>query len=59
MCGRYRNMQTWSDLHAALSSFLGPPSQPALNLAPREQVRPTELAPGLCQTNVAARAQHW
>ena len=45
MCGRYRNMQTWSDLHAALSSFLAAPTQPALNLEPRDQVRPTQQAP--------------
>ena len=45
MCGRYRNLQTWSDLHAGLSYFLGPVTQPALNLEPREQVRPTQNAP--------------
>ena len=45
MCGRYRNLQSWRDVHAALSSFLGAPSQPALNLEPREQVRPTQSAP--------------
>jgi putative SOS response-associated peptidase YedK len=38
-------MQTWSELHAALSSFLGAPTQAALNLEPREQVRPTQNAP--------------
>ena len=45
MCGRYRNMQTWSELHAALSSFLAAPTQPALNLEPSEQVRLTQQAP--------------
>ena len=45
MCGRYRNMQTWGELHAALSSFLAPPAQAALNLEPREQVRPTQMVP--------------
>ena len=45
MCGRYRNLQSWSDLHAALSEFLVAPSQLALNLEPREQVRPTQQAP--------------
>jgi putative SOS response-associated peptidase YedK len=44
MCGRYRNLQTWADLHAALSRFLEPLSQPAPNLEPREQVRPTNDA---------------
>ena len=58
MCGRYRNMQTWSDLHAALSSFLGPPSQPALNLEPREQVRPTQLAP-IVTTNDDDTVEVW
>lgn len=45
MCGRYRNTQSWSDLHGALTRFLGSPSQPALNLEPREQIRPTQGAP--------------
>ena len=45
MCGRYRNLQSWSDLHAGLSHFLDAPTQPALNLEPREQVRPTQAAP--------------
>ena len=45
MCGRYRNMQTWTELHAAHSQFLEPPKQPALNLEPREQVKPTQNAP--------------
>ena len=44
MCGRYRNMQTWSDLHGALSQFLETPQQNALNLEPRQQVRPTQDA---------------
>jgi putative SOS response-associated peptidase YedK len=44
MCGRYRNQQTWTELHAALSRFLEPPAQPAFNLEPREQVRPTNDA---------------
>lgn len=45
MCGRYRNLQTWSQLHAGLTTFLTPPNQPALNLEPRHQVRPTTDAP--------------
>ena len=45
MCGRYRNLQTWSDLHASISRFLGRIDQSAVNLEPREQVRPTNDAP--------------
>ena len=45
MCGRYRNLQPWSELYASLSQFLGEPTQPALNLEEREQVRPTQAAP--------------
>lgn len=45
MCGRYRNLQSWADLHIALSRFLGTPSQPALNLESQEQIRPTQSAP--------------
>ncbi len=45
MCGRYRNLQTWSELHEALEQFIGPATQSALNLEPREQVRPTQTAP--------------
>jgi putative SOS response-associated peptidase YedK len=45
MCGRYRNLQTWSELHAALSRFIGPSSQMPLNIEPREQIKPTQHAP--------------
>ena len=45
MCGRYRNVQSWNDLHGALELFLGFTGQPALNLESREQVRPTQNAP--------------
>ena len=45
MCGRYRNLQSWADLHAALSSFLAAPTQLPLNLASCEQIRPTDRAP--------------
>jgi putative SOS response-associated peptidase YedK len=45
MCGRYRNLQSWSDLHEAMTQFLGRPAQSALNLEPREQIRPTQNAP--------------
>lgn len=45
MCGRYRNMQSWSELHAAMRSFLGEPKQPPLNMPARAQVRPTQSAP--------------
>ena len=45
MCGRYRSTQTWGQLHEALTSFLGEPQQPSLNLEAREQVRPTNDAP--------------
>lgn len=38
-------MQSWADLHAALSSFLSTPTQLPLNLAPCEQIRPTDRAP--------------
>ena len=41
MCGRYRNLQSWTDLHASMTKFLAAVDQPALNLEPREQVRPT------------------
>lgn len=58
MCGRYRSMETWNDLHASLSSFLKPPSQLALNLEPREQVRPTQLAP-VVTTNEAGVPDVW
>ena len=62
MCGRYRNMQTWSDLHAALQRFLGPVSQPALNLEPMLQVRPTNSVPIVRQTDEGlhvANARWW
>jgi putative SOS response-associated peptidase YedK len=45
MCGRYRNLQSWSELHAALDQFIDTPKQAAVNLEPREQVRPTQNAP--------------
>lgn len=45
MCGRYRSTEPWAELHGALSRFLGTPEQPALNLEPRDQVRPTQHAP--------------
>ncbi|CAM3191114.1 Abasic site processing protein [Sphingomonas antarctica] len=45
MCGRYRNRQTWSELHGAMERFLGPTTQPAMNLQPMEQVRPTNSVP--------------
>jgi putative SOS response-associated peptidase YedK len=41
MCGRFRNLQTWADLYSDLQRFLGPVEQAAMNLEPREQVRPT------------------
>lgn len=45
MCGRYPNQQTWAELHAAIRNFLGEPKQAAVNLEPREQIRPTDDAP--------------
>jgi putative SOS response-associated peptidase YedK len=45
MCGRYRNLQSWSDLHGSLQRFLGPTTQAPLNMQPMEQVRPTNQAP--------------
>lgn len=44
MCGRFRDTRPWAELHAALSQFIGPLDQPALNLQSREQVRPTQAA---------------
>jgi putative SOS response-associated peptidase YedK len=41
MCGRFRNLKTWADLHSDLQRFLGPIEQAAVNLEAREQVRPT------------------
>ena len=58
MCERYRNMQTWSELHGALSSFIGAPTQSALNLEPREQVRPTQQAP-IITTDDANAVEVW
>ena len=51
MCGRYRNLQSWTDLHASMTNFLGPVDQPALNLEPRDQVRPTQAAPIVTLSN--------
>ena len=45
MCGRYPNTQTWTELHAAMRNFVGEPIQAAVNLEPREQIRPTNDAP--------------
>lgn len=45
MCGRYRNTQTWAELSAGLSEFLGTSTQPAPNMASSLQVRPTNDAP--------------
>ncbi len=62
MCGRYRNLQTWSDLHAALQLFVGPVDQAALNLEPMLQVRPTNSAPIVRQTDEGfqvANARWW
>ena len=42
MCGRFRDTRSWSGLHRALVAVSLPVAeQPALNLAPRVQVRPT------------------
>ena len=45
MCGRYRNLQSWVELHGSLERFLGPTTQTPLNIQPMEQVRPTNAAP--------------
>lgn len=45
MCGRYRNYQTWRELHDGLRRFVGEPVSAALNMQPMEQVRPTNQAP--------------
>ena len=58
MCGRYRNMQNWGERHGALSNFLATPAQAALNLEPREQVRPTQLAP-IVTANDAGIPEVW
>jgi putative SOS response-associated peptidase YedK len=45
VCGRFRDERSWSDLHAALVAASVPVAeQPALNLEPRAQVRPTNDA---------------
>lgn len=44
MCGRYRNLQSWADLHANLSLLVAPPLQPARNLRSQAQIRPTDDA---------------
>ncbi|MGI4877623.1 MAG: SOS response-associated peptidase [Janthinobacterium lividum] len=62
MCGRFRNLQTWSDLYGDLQRFLGPVTQAAVNLEPREQVRPTQTAPIVRMTDGAvgvASARWW
>ena len=42
VCGRFRDTRSWSDLHRALvAASLPVAEQPALNLEPRVQVRPT------------------
>jgi putative SOS response-associated peptidase YedK len=55
MCGRFR------ELHAALSEFVGPFEQPALNLEPREQVRPTQSATivRLCDNAPSVSLARW
>jgi putative SOS response-associated peptidase YedK len=45
VCGRYRSVATWAELHGAMRQFLGEPTQAAANLEAREQVRPTNYAP--------------
>lgn len=45
MCGRYPNRQPWSQLYAAMDSFLPASRQLPLNLGLREQIRPTNDAP--------------
>lgn len=62
MCGRYRNLQSWSELHAGMSSFLAAPTQPALNVAPNLQVRPTNDTPIVRlvdATPVVSNARWW
>jgi putative SOS response-associated peptidase YedK len=44
MCGRFRDTRPWAELHAALTEFVGPFEQAALNIELREQVRPTQAA---------------
>ena len=58
MCGRYRNLQTWSDLHSALQLFVGPVDQPALNLEPMPQVRPTNSVPIVRHTDEGFRVSN-
>jgi putative SOS response-associated peptidase YedK len=42
VCGRFRDTRSWAGLHRALVAVSLPVAeQPALNLAPRVQVRPT------------------
>jgi len=55
MRGRFRNLQTWSDLHASLGRFLGTVDQPAMNMEAREQVRPTQTAPIVRSTDGGIR----
>lgn len=62
MCGRYPNQQTWTELHAALRNFLGEPTQAAINLESREQIRPTNDAPIVRMTDgvpIVSESRWW
>ena len=62
MCGRYRNLQSWTELHGAMERFLGPTTQTPLNVEPREQVRPTTNAPVIRMQDgapIVANARWW
>lgn len=44
MCGRFRDTRPWAELYEALTAFVGPFEQPALNIESRQQVRPKNAA---------------
>ena len=62
MCGRYRNLQSWMEMHGAMERFLGSTRETPLNIGPREQVRPTTNAPVIRMQDgapILANARWW